>query len=296
MYSQNYQLVSAEEIRGKITYSKPEKENEKEIIVKEWISKQGKFWPLELSANIILKEHQLIYIPIWILFGKAEGTWSASVGIEHWRYEICNSCSGRGGEYRGTGSDRHFSSCWRCSGSGQLKKFYTAWGSQSGVVNVEMQGSVVNNFSPEIEFKTGKIDLDAVEEDLSEYQAKEMIILKPNFNGSEEGINVARIELKSRLNNKANLAASNIGKVRNLQVSYINIDNLSSRIWLYPMLIGEYSFEEENLGIQMDMCTGEVFIQTPKSVIIKRRNQSISISIAVLGIIALIIFILTLTN
>lgn len=296
MYNQNYQVVSATEIHGKITYSKPKKENEKEILVKEWISKQGKFWPLELSANIILKEHQLIYIPLWILYGKAEGTWSASVGVEHWRYEICNSCSGRGGEYRGTGSDRHFSSCWRCSGSGQLKKYYTAWGSQNGVANVEMQGAVVNNFSSDIEFKTGEKDLDAIEEDLSESQVKEMNILKPNQNTSDEGINVAKMELKTRLNKKANLAASNIGKVRNLQVSYINIVNLSSRIWLYPMLIGEYSFEEENLGIQMDMCTGEVFIQTPKSVIIKRRNQSINISIAVLGIVALIIFIITITN
>lgn len=116
--------------------------------------------------------------------------------------------------------------------------------------------------------------------------AKEISIYEPINADRDAGNRIAEQMIREAVSGNARSAARSLGKVRNLNIAYVNIEALESHVWLYPIFSGNYHFEEVEHMIQIDGVTGKLFIEVPKSVKKKRFLKFAKIAGIVLAAIA----------
>ena len=282
----NYVLNSASSLNGTITITQPLSNSQVRDLVKTWVSKQDKFWPPELTNDVLVRNLQCVYAAQWILYAKASATWSASIGIDQERYEICSSCKGARGRWgKNVYGDATFYECPVCGGKGQVRKTFTKWISQSGVANGTLNGRVVANVANNIRFRCGNRDLKANESPLSTPLPSDILVLQPESVGDLEGRKLADSLVRQAVKQDAQSIASRLGRVRDLQLAYVNVEDVKARTWLYPIFLGVYHFEDASHLVEIDGVTGKPHIDVPKSV----RNKRILNVLKILGIIAAII-------
>lgn len=282
------QLVTANEIEADVVVSNPLFGDELEIeeITRVWIGEQGKHWPIELSAETLISNSsiELLYLPLWIVSGTGSAHWSASVGVDHQVLKRCSKCDGEGVYFPLLSTEKR--RCDKCAGSGKALETETFWSSQEGVVETTEKRIVVNNFDNELfEFKCGDRKLDGAIHRVDKSDMSAYSILRPLAVTRFAGQQVAKVSIEKALQEKAHLIASGLGRVRNLQLAYVQIDHLDSLMWLYPIYLGYYNCEGEKLLIQIDGGTGKMWADVPQSVKSKRetdRQNSVAITILII--------------
>ena len=241
----NYVLVPASSLNGTITISQPISESQVGGLIQTWVSKQDKFWPCELTADVLTQDLQCLYVAHWILYAIASATWSASIGVDQERYDICSYCKGTRGKWgKNVYGDATFFECSVCGGKGQVRKTFTKWISQSGVANGTLKGRVIANVANDIRFRCGDRDLEAEESNLATPFPSDILVLQPNSIGDFEGQKLANNLVCQAVKQDAQSAASRLGRVRDLQLAYVNVEDVKARTWLYPIFLGGYYFED----------------------------------------------------
>lgn len=283
----NYVLVPVSSLHGTLTITKAISDSQVKDLVQNWIARQDKFWPSELTIDVLTSNVQCIYFAHWILYAKASATWSASIGVDQERYEICSYCKGTRGKWgKNVYGDATFYECSVCGGKGQEKKTFTQWISQSGVANSVLNGKVVDNIANDIRFRCGDRDLKADEYPLPNPVPSDILVLKPKSVGDLEGQKLAENFAQQAVRQEAQSAASRLGRVRDLQLAYVNVQDTKARTWLYPIFLGAYHFEDTLHLVEIDGVTGKLHIDVPKSVSNKRLLNFLKIVfiiVAVLG-------------
>lgn len=124
--------IAADKFQGNITVSQPEISMEKvRGLVDDWLAKQDRFWPQDLTHDVLLDGIECLYAAHWTLSGAASGNWSASIGVDRKVTEICRSYHGTGrlagNNVFGRPSGAH---CPTCNETGRIQKTVTDWHSQ----------------------------------------------------------------------------------------------------------------------------------------------------------------------
>lgn len=277
-----YNITSGKNLHGEITLSKPISNLDLKNKINEWVLKQGKIWPKELSEERLLENVILVFKPHWVLSGEASCSWSASIGVSKWRYVVCSSCNGKGGKWKGSGNDRYFSECWFCHGSGQEEYKYIEWGFQSGYSNVDINGRIFDNILNEYRIRCGEIDLKAEEKPVSINILEKLLIITPKTIGDENGSNISRMLLKNEVYENAHYMASSNGEVKNLNIANLQLINPNARLWLYPYFLSFFEYDNLIYFIEIDGITGNIFVEIPKSVKQKRFLRSCLIAICII--------------
>ena len=285
----NYVLVPASSLSGTVTITQPISDSQVKDLVQTWISRQDKFWPSELTTDVLTRNLQCVYAAHWILYAKASGTWAASIGVNHERYEICSSCKGKRGRWgKNIYGDATFYECGSCGGKGQVRKTFTVWNSQSGVANASLNGRVVENIANDIRIRCGKRDLKANESLLSPPFQSDILVLQPKNTGDVAGQRIAENLVHAEVKRDAQSTASGLGRVRDLQIAYVNVEGVQARTWLYPIFLGIYHFEEALHLVEIDGVTGNLHIDVPKSVRNKRILNALKIIAIITAVIAVV--------
>jgi len=84
-------------------------------------------------------------------------------------------------------------------------------------------------------------------------------------------------------------------RVRDLVLANIQVTGLKARTWLYPIWLGTYQYDDEELIIQVDGITGEVWADIPKAVK-DLRNQEFWGKAAFITIVVIIVIVALLTS
>jgi hypothetical protein len=287
--------ITADTIDNTVTISQPKCTSDKlSDIVGQWVNKQGRHWPTELTTEILIEDLSMVHLPHWVLDGNGSANWSASIGEDYKVTKVCDTCKGEGRAHLVFEFDEK-PQCNTCNGKGVVEKTEVRWGSQSGVVHTRLNGLVRQNIFPDtIQLRLKKQDLSTSETNLDKVQADKITVLKPEQANKAAGTKKAEEALRDDLESIAYDTASRMGQVRDLQIAYVQSEGLNSRIWLYPLYLGLYSYEEEELEVQIDGVTGEVHAQIPKSV--KNKRMKDMLIIGGIAVIIIIIIILVLSN
>jgi len=286
-------LVPANVIDQSLTISPPQYAGKQLIeTIQTWVEKQGRHWPPELTSEVLAKNLITVYLPYWVIQVNGSGHWTASVGVDRKVPERCGTCNGKG-VYTPVWANSE-QRCDRCGGSGQDLVNKTFWGSQSGIVSAEVGGDVAENFDTDILKLRGKRDFSAPESRLEQTNANLYQIIRPLKTNAASSQGVAEATLKKNLADKAGTTAGKLGDyVKDLDIAYVQIDQFKARIWLYPLIIGYYSHDDEpTLLVQVDGITGEVYGEAPRGVKDKRQRDAIMYGLIALVVIAIIVVVI----
>jgi hypothetical protein len=273
--------VSTFDETARITITKPISDTEVEEVLKKWVDKQDDFWPPEITSDVLISKLQCVFASYWLLYANASGSWSASIGTSHTEIEICSFCGGKGETGPGLNG---YKKCTSCRGSGRKEKKVTVWNRQSGVTSASINGRVIKNYSDDISLSCGERDLKAKEYILQKPFPEDIYVLQPKQTDPSSGEMKAKKHVREEIKQKARRSASTLGRVRDLQMAYVDIEDVDSRIWLYPIFLGSYDFDENSHFIQVDGATGQLHIEIPWSI----RKQRILRVLKIIGIIAAI--------
>jgi hypothetical protein len=281
-----YNIDSTHSLPGKITFSQPISFDVIQNNIKIWLKKWEEFWPQQLTIGILTENLQCVFIPYWILYASASGSWSASIGVDKEKNEICWACKGTRGYHRkNVYGDPYFSECGVCNGKGQTKKSYTEWYSQAGVANGSINGKIRQNTTQEIKLRCGKRDFSADEIALDVPFTSNIFIFQPKNLGDGAGHQIAERIVQDEVYNDARRTASGLGRVKDLRISQVHVDGLDVRTWLYPVFLGSYIYENKLHQIEIDGVTGKLHIVVPESVKAKRTKKIMKIVGIVLAIV-----------
>lgn len=275
-----YPTQFARSLEGAVTVTTPRITDKQHIsIAREWVQRQGKYWPEELTAELVAANLELVYAPYWIASASGSAQWSASIGHRRSVIKVCPTCRGRG---------RHYddSECYNCNGSGRVQDTEIFWTSQSGVVEAAINGKIVENLDAAIRLKCGKPDTSAPEIRLNTASQDDYQILRPQSTSISAGRSLAEKLLKDELQSKAHRSARSMGdETRNINVGYVQTANVAVRTWLYPVYIGYYDYQAERLPVQIDGVTGKIWGDVPRDVKAKRfRDQMIIAAIVAVAL------------
>lgn len=269
-------LVPINVFEKELILSNPITSTQLKDVINEWVQKQDDFWPLELTTNILFDSLECVYAPFWLINASASGSWSASIGRDYVRYEICSACKGtRGRHGKDIWGDPQFYECSVCNGSGQQKITYTEWVSQSGVANANIENRILSNINDTNFLKCGKRDFRGNAKVLVPPFPEDIFVLQPQNSSSDSGEKKARDLIHEDIYQNSRKSSSRLGRVRDLQIAYVNIEKAESKTWLYPIFIGKYTYDEKDHIIQVDGVTEKLYIEIPK-IVRKKRIQKIA--------------------
>ncbi|MEM7125010.1 MAG: hypothetical protein AAF702_01705 [Chloroflexota bacterium] len=287
--------ISGNTIEGNISVSNSLTSDELRLIVKKWISNQGKHWPAKLDTDTLASSLKLYFLPYWVVSGKGSGQWSASIGVDQQVLKRCGTCSGRGRYTPIYSTDER--RCDNCAGSGKALGHETHWSSQSGFVESCAKYIVHENFDEkEMNIKCGKRKLNADRFLVEQDQASKYNVITPLSIRRDSGQNTAKLATEDEVRSDAYSIARRMGYVRDLQVGYIQTSDLESEAWLYPMYLGHYKHGSEQLQIQLDGVTKKIWGEIPSEVKSLRRKDLIRITSIVIVAIAVIVAVLLMND
>jgi len=286
-------LLSPTVFEGTVSICSPKTTKESLInLVTPWIQKQGKHWPSEITASVIIDNISLIYFAHWVVSGQGEASWSGSVGVYHQVPDRCNRCNGRG--YYTPFYETKEQRCPDCGGTGRGFRQEIFWNSQSGYVNAEVTGRLTQNYDGELH--CGSRDVTAPAKPFDKASVTSYTVYQPQNTTGLDGIDRARVEVIEQLQTDANIMAGRMGdRVRDLVLANIQVTGLKARTWLYPIWLGTYQYDDEELIIQVDGITGEVWADIPKAVK-DLRNQEFWGKAAFITIVVIIVIVALLTS
>jgi hypothetical protein len=296
-----FPTITPDTIETKVSVSRPQVPNDKVAdIGSTWVQKQGKHWPEELTAQTIVANLTLFYLPHWIVNGQGSANWSASVGQDYYVPKQCGRCFGKGivraSENSVAGSYDKMEHCSLCGGSGKEQVKETRYISQGGFVNGTVAGLAFDNLFPNIvELKLKNRNYSAPQELIDKAQTSDYRILKPEQVSAITGRNLAEKTLADTLKSNAHDIASGMGPVRDLQLVNIQTQFVDAHIWLYPILLGTFNFEDEELHVQLDAITFEIQVEIPQSVKNKRMKDMLiygGIAAAIVAVVAILFIVL----
>lgn len=282
-----FKLVPITALKGTISISDPKFTLEEvKAHITSWVEKQDRFWPEELTSDILTEYIQCAFAPHWVLDGQASGSWSANIGQDRTVNKTCSHCQGRG-EWQGSdleGKPRMFN-CASCNGTGQTSHTVTDWHSQSGVATGHINGKVLENVANDTPIRCGKREFSAEESWLTEPFPDDILIFEPEAVGNEAGLELAETTLRDALHKDGYNSASSLGQVRNFKIGHVNIESKEARTWLYPIYVASYKFGDKEYLIEMDGITGKLDVEIPGAVQAKRILKWLAILavIAVIG-------------
>lgn len=260
-----YSLVTAKSFDGPITMTQPIAISEVHTRIQNWLGEQGKFWPEDLTVDVLTNELYLCYMAHWRLDATASAPWSATIGTERDKYEICSSCKGTRGRWnKNIAGDPYFSDCPSCDGKGQVRKSYTEWFNQSGYANAVLDHAVVLNVANGVKFRCGNRNYGAPY-DVPSAPADAMV-LEPEAADRASGLKLARNVVYAQLQNDSLASAERLGRVRDIRLGDASIKGVNAQIWLYPMFVGTYDYAGDSYSVEVDGVTGKLHVDTPTSV------------------------------
>lgn len=291
-----FSVIPAANLSGPVTISQADISFEQaKRLIDEWVAKQDKFWPPELTGDVLAKNLRIYHAAHWIVSGVASGNWSASIGVDRTEYIPCSNCSGRG-RYRASdfsGNIKDFP-CPSCSARGVQERTRTDWHSQSGVARGVVDQRIIENVAADTEIRCGKRDRSASEYQLSHRDG--VLVFTPERLDHETGLALAKNAVQSSLSADANHAASGLGRVRDLRLGYVNFESLDARTWLYPIYAAKYEFEGSSHLIEIDGITGKIHVQVPSSVRSQRTIYGLKIA-SMIGVpIMIVLLVIYLAN
>ncbi|GJM42993.1 MAG: hypothetical protein DHS20C20_32750 [Ardenticatenaceae bacterium] len=178
--------------------------------------------------------------------------------------------------------------CTTCNGSGRVEKTETIWNNQSGFVEATVDGHIVENYDQEqINLKCGKRKFSVDSSWLSADVLEKYDVISPLQTDSEVGEQLAEKITCHQTEEEAHRIASQMGQVKNLQVVNLQTQNLGAYLWLYPLLLGQYAYDEELWQLQIDGVTGKMWGDVPKSVKGKQWKDRIVVLLVVLAVAAI---------
>ena len=291
-----FSVIPAANISGPVTISQANISLEQaKRLIDDWVAKQDKFWPQELTGEVLSRDVRVFHAAHWILSGAASGNWSASIGVDREDRITCPKCVGRG-TYKGKNVFDEWTdfTCYQCGGKGYNPRTITDWHSQSGVARGVVDQRIIENVAADTEIRCGKRDRSASEYQLS--QRDDVLVFTPERIDHETGLTLARNATLSALEYDANSAASGLGRVRDLRLGYVNYERLEARTWLYPIYASKYEYEGSSHLVEIDGITGKTHVQVPQSVRSQRTIYGLKIASAVIVPILLVFLVIYLAN
>lgn len=258
-------------------------------IASKWVKRQGRHWPPEITPEQLVEQLSVYYLPYWVVSGRGSGQWSASIGVDHTKIAICSTCSGKGRAATVFNLMEDNAECTTCNGSGRVEKTETIWSSQAGFVEASVTNRVLENFDVErANLKCGKRKFDVESTWLPEDEVTECKLIPTLQTDAEAGKQRAIETILTEAKDEAQRITSDMGYVRNLQTINLQTHDVNFYMWLYPLYLGHYLFEDELWTLQIDGVTGKMWGEVPKSVKSKQWQDRIVALLIVVGIAAIV--------
>lgn len=257
-------------------------------IMSKWVKKQGRHWPEEITSEQLVEQVSDHYLPYWVVSGKGSGQWSASIGTEHTKITICSTCNGKGRAATVFNMMEDNAECTTCNGSGRVEKTETLWNSQAGFVEASVDGRIIKNFDEEaINLKCGKRQFDVQSSWLAVEELEHYSLIPALFTDAESAHRLAVEITLAETKDEAQRIASQMGYVKNLQTANVHTQNIGFYAWLYPLLLGQYEFDDALWTLQIDGVTGKIWGEVPKSIKSKQWKDRIVALLVVFGVAAI---------
>ena len=186
----------------------------------------------------------------------------------------CGTCGGRGRYTPIWSTDER--RCDNCAGTGQALGTETFWSSQAGYVTAEAKNVLRENFDAKaLGLRCGDRQFSVDSHILDVGQTADFTSILPISTSKASGQEAAQQAVENALYVQAHTIASRLGRVRDLQIVNVQIQNLESETWLYPVYLGFYRSGTEQLPIQLDGITKKLWVDVPSSVKVLRRKDTI---------------------
>lgn len=254
----------------------------------EWVSSQSdRYWPGEITGQVVAKNLELYYVPHYILQGSGNGLWSANIGEDYEVRNTCTQCHGKGVTMGGglLGKEEPMTCPW-CNGKGYQPETRTRWTSQGGMASGKIDEI---NSNSQIGLRCGSRQKNAAKLPVPSSQLSNYLIADAKATSKRALIEIAQDKLQRSIESDASDKARRLGKVRDLTVSSISYTHIDAQHWLYPIYFGQYHYGSEALAVQIDGVTGKVWADIPQSVKDLRFKRNLKIGLLIAVIIAVIV-------
>lgn len=216
-------------------------------LIHAWIQKQ-RHWPKELKAHHLSKDLKLWYITQSTVSGSGSAEWSAEIGLKATEPDICSWRMERRYLYRHVTNESYF--------------------------------KVPAHTRPEIGQEQVKV---------SEQELKWLLNYKDKVAPSRETSNAAtqfaRKIIQVELKKQAKEIASELGnEVRALRLDKFKATKLEVDRRQYPVYLGTHSYGGEDINIQVDGFTGEIYIRAPKGVKTRKEIEMSLVTLVMLWV------------
>lgn len=293
-------LVSLDEIDEEF-YIRSSLVDEEEAVQKinQWVDGQDRFWPDELTTQVLTSEIKKIYVPYWYLSGKASCNYKVRLGTNYEEYETCSTCRGKG-SYKPLHKDK-IQKCALCNATGKVVKTKTKWEEKSGRIATSRFDNIKNihyklhEILPKIECVENNFEINRklLDEELSgcwsKSVEKSIHVLKPQGTSDSHKRRIFTEEAREKLRDRVKFRHRSydeygIVHISNMKIgNYVSWDKTPSEVGvdkgdeyyicngrLYPVYFSEYVYNEEKYFAQVDGITGNPLVETPWKVKAKR--------------------------
>jgi hypothetical protein len=235
--------------------------------IRKWIEKNKKFWPEDLTAEQVLSEIPIRYLPYWAVNGAGSANWYASIGTDRDVLKRCGTCGGSGRYTPIYSTDER--RCDNCAGSGKALGKETFWSNQSGHADANLEGILIDNFDEKtLNLQIGKRDFKADWRVADSGETSSIHFIAPLATTKASARKAAEETLIAALERDATADGYRLGDyVRNVKVANVTASHLSSAAFGYPLYFGDYQHKGQKYRLEADGVTGKFWAQRPAEVV-----------------------------
>lgn len=248
-----------------VFYSEPEfDEKIAAQLVKAWIVKQGRSWPMALDALTLTERSRLVYVPYLLLSAKVSFSWSATV------VETRTRTGSRRASRTGPGGTTEYYNV-------PTTETYTVRSPVSGTVSeapVDLNASDTKVYSAQC----GLPDFEKATENaanVSEFDGDRFLLLQPqcrtaqDVDGALFDHMIAQLDSQGpRMVKRANLVG--------FRATDVDVLTKTSWIHLYPVIQSSYRHRDSEYSVQIDGHTRHVHVDVPWTVRLNRNLRRLA--------------------
>ena len=257
-----------------VLYSEPEfDEKEAAHLVRAWIVRQGRSWPMALDALALTEMSRLVYVPYLLLSAKVSFSWSGTAVETRTR-----TGSRRETRSRSLGTD--------AQGIPRFESYtvevptsetYTVRHPVSGVVSeipVDLDACDTGIYSPQC----GLPDLAKAAENatrISEFDGDHFFLLRPECRTTQEVEGALYDHMVARLDSQG---PSIVNRSDLVEFKATDVDVLTKTAWvhLYPIIVSSYKHRNREYSVQIDGHTRHVHVDVPWTVGLNKRLRRLA--------------------
>ncbi len=248
-----------------VFYSEPDfDEKEAAQLVKAWIVKQGRSWPMALDALTLTEMSRLVYVPYLLLSAKVSFCWSGTAEETRTRRG-----SRQASRTRSDGTTEFYSV--------PTTETYTVTYPVSGTVSeapVDLNASDTKVQSA----RCGLPDFEKAAENaanVSEFDGDQLLLLQPQCRTAQDVDGALYDHMIARLDRQG---PSMVNRTNLVKFSATSVDVITKASWvhLYPVIQSSYRHRDSEYSVQIDGHTRHVHVDVPWTVRLNRRLRRLA--------------------